>query len=121
MNKNPPIFGCCNCEHCGGRWHLTAYCPHQHKEDTIVLTTFGEALRPYPNSDMKNERVLGTCIACHFMCNGFVDIKEVSPTHNALVCRSCHLRVVVPNTVKTFGDLRQWARSNSTSTTTSDK
>lgn len=110
MSKHPPIFTSGNCKTCGGRWHLTDYCPYRHEYDLIVLSASGEALRPYPDSDMADGKPLGMCIAVHYICNGFVDLKEVSPTHNAIVCRSCHWRVVIPNSIETFGELRQWAR-----------
>ena len=43
----------------------------------------------------------------HDICGGWFDIKEVSITHNALLCRGCRLRILFPNNIKTYGQLRK--------------
>lgn len=113
MSDRKPVFMTGNCAHCNGRWHLTEYCPYQGETDLITLTDFGEALAPYPGSDLADDRTLGLCIATHHVCRGFVDLKEVSINHNAIVCRACSLRIVIPAGVETFGDLRAWRASKS--------
>ncbi len=74
----------------------------------IVLTSFGETLRGYPGSNAGDEGKLGSCIGVHDVCDGWVDIKEISTTHNAIVCRGCSLRIVVPASLKTYGELRTY-------------
>jgi hypothetical protein len=78
----------------------------------ITLTEYGEQLRECPRDfglvdHAKDTDALGFRIGIHDICNGWVDIKIVSATHRALVCRDCHLRVVIPTAVKTYGDLRE--------------
>lgn len=74
----------------------------------IVLTSIGETLLGYPGSVRGDEGELGDCIGVHDVCDGWVDIKKISTTHNVIVCRSCHLRVVVPMSLKTYGELRAY-------------
>ena len=75
--------------------------------EPIVLTEHGETLRGYPDSRGGDEGELYTCIGVHDVCNCWMDIRRASWTHNALLCRGCGLRVVIPMDVKTYGDLRQ--------------
>jgi hypothetical protein len=115
--KNPPIFTCGNCQKCGSRWHLSEYCPYEKEHDLIPLTELGESLQPYPKFDgsdykMLDDNTIGNCMGVHHVCGGFVDLKEVSKTNNAMICRSCGLRVVLPNTVETYGELREWTEKN---------
>lgn len=44
----------------------------------------------------------------HIRCRGNVERIEIGTGHSALVCRNCYLRVVIPNTRTTFGQLRQF-------------
>lgn len=43
----------------------------------------------------------------HAICSSYVDFKSVSPTHNVLVCRGCHMRIPIPKEIETIGDLRR--------------
>lgn len=84
----------------------------------IKLNGYGETLQEYPKGDLRRDpaphqdlpadeaKELSTCVGIHAVCHSWVDFKEISETHNALLCRGCSLRFVFPNTVKTFGDLR---------------
>ena len=78
--------------------------------EPIKLTEFGEMLESYPDSKVGDERELSTCIGVHGTCSGWVDIKQVSKTHQAILCRSCNLRVVIPKEIKTYGQLRQYLK-----------
>ena len=51
--------------------------------------------------------------AFHRVCGGEVFACRTSPTHIAMCCKACYLRVVLPDTVLTLGDLRAWAVRNS--------
>lgn len=77
--------------------------------DPIVLTKYGESLLEYPSDrgHARDESTLGSTVGVHELCRGFVDRVKVAKEHDALVCRQCCLRVVFPNTVKTYGDLRR--------------
>ena len=74
----------------------------------IKMTRHNEMLLQYPQSHQTDESELlpGGCIGIHDTCRGWVDLRVVSYTHWALVCRLCKLRVVVPNSLETFGELR---------------
>lgn len=106
MSRNAPIYRCGNCKGCGSRWHLTEYCPYKENTEVIVITKEGEALASYPQGNMNDETLLASCIATHYVCRGFVDLKEISQERNAIICRSCKLRVTIPNTIETFGELK---------------
>jgi len=74
----------------------------------IVLTENRESIRAYPGvTDADVE--LSLCIGIHNVCNGWVDISKVSESHQAIVCRKCYLRVVVPFWVKNYSDLYRWS------------
>lgn len=77
----------------------------------LSITKDGEALAPYPKSDMEPGRIIGSCFATHHVCGGFIDLWPVSSDKNAIVCRQCKLRVVVPGTLETWGDLRNHFRN----------
>jgi len=72
----------------------------------IVLTEYGETLTSQTN--VTDETQLGYGVHGHNLCGGFVDIFEVSTTHNALHCRRCGLRVVIPKEVDTLGKLQEY-------------
>jgi hypothetical protein len=69
-------------------------------------------MREYPakgyfDGHTKDEDKIGSTVGVHTYCNGFVDMKRTSLTHNVLYCRSCSLRVVFPIEIKTYGELRE--------------
>lgn len=79
----------------------------------IQLTAEGDLLREYPPSGnyfvdhTRDNRELGSCVGVHEYCNGWMDRTRATATHDAIVCRGCHLRVLFPNEIKTYGELRQ--------------
>jgi len=89
------------------------------KMKPIKLTQYGETLLEYPRSSYTTcvkpkdpeERQLNTCVGIHGVCNGWMDIREVSSTHKAITCRACGLRVVFPESIKTFGALRKFCET----------
>lgn len=101
-----PFYQCGNCKQCGSRWHLTDYCPFKETREIIQITQDGEALASYPQWNLHDDTLIGGCMATHYVCMGFVDLKEVSQNLNAIVCRACSLRVTIPNTIETFGELK---------------
>lgn len=74
----------------------------------IVLTEYGDALSEYPNSDPEKYPQLSTCIGAHDICNGWMDIHEISKTHSAITCRKCGLRVVIPKEIDTYHKLKKY-------------
>lgn len=81
----------------------------------IQLTSDGDILKEYPSpiyssylvDHTTDEKELGCCVGVHAYCNSWMDRCGATKTHSAIVCRGCHLRVLFPNTVKTYGELRQ--------------
>lgn len=90
----------------------------------IILTAVGETLIGREMGNLKDTNaifnvqhgeIFESCIGVHELCTGFIDCKPVSKSHNALLCRRCGLRIVIPIAVSTFGKLRQWCAENITS------
>jgi len=87
----------------------------------IQLTPEGDMLREYPPSTVglsslayfvehtRDDRKLPCSYSCgvHLHCGGYMERHGATATHDAIVCRSCHLRVLFPKEVKTYGELRQ--------------
>jgi len=46
----------------------------------------------------------------HAVCNGFIDLCDVSNTHYALLCRKCGLRIVLPNDIDTWRKLEKFCK-----------
>lgn len=83
--------------------------------EPVTLTQYGEQLRQNPahpssvgEKNATEETQIGQCCPVHDVCNSWMDVKHISETHNALVCRGCGLRVVYPVGVTTYGELRQY-------------
>ncbi|MBD3250853.1 hypothetical protein GF380_00015 [Candidatus Uhrbacteria bacterium] len=88
-------------------------CMETRPLEPILLNAFNERLLEYPpNHPMgkhtRDHDELGSCIGIHDICRGWVDLKHISRTHHAIVCRSCGLRVVIPVDIQTYGQLRGW-------------
>ncbi len=86
--------------------------------EPIRLTPEGDFLCEYPPSPRtsgfeyfvkhtRDEDNLGLCVGIHEFCNSWMERVRATKTHDAIVCRGCHLRVLFPKEVKTYGDLRQ--------------
>lgn len=78
----------------------------------IVLTELGEALvEHYPQGvgiRVVHKRDKDMISGVHAICNFQFEIRQVSKSHKALNCRGCMLRVVIPLSVETFGQLREY-------------
>lgn len=90
----------------------------------IQLTSQGDFLQEYPPQvqflglshfvpHTRDDNTLSSCVGVHTYCGGWMDRNRATATHDAIVCRSCHLRVLFPKTVKTYGELRQALRVDS--------
>lgn len=86
----------------------------ESKVEPIVMDNEGEALVPilkagsvaarvFDNEDLLKEPIVG----CHQFCGANMLKRNVSKTHFAIFCARCSLRVTVPKTVATYGDLRE--------------
>ncbi len=90
----------------------------------IQLTPEGDLLQEYPPSMLafgltyfvdhaKDDHQLNYCVGVHKHCNGWMDRVRATETHDAICCRNCHLRVLFPKEVRTYGELRQALASQS--------
>jgi hypothetical protein len=81
----------------------------------IQLTPEGDLLCEYPPSTHDHghharddsELRPKSCVGVHKYCNGFVDRMRATETHDAIHCRNCHLHILFPKEVQTYGELRQ--------------
>jgi len=84
----------------------------------VQLTPEGDLLREYPPSTLsfgleyfinhtRDESKLSSCVGLHMYCGGWMNRHNATKTHDAIVCRKCHLRVLFPKEIKTYGELRQ--------------
>lgn len=54
----------------------------------------------------------GSSMGIHAHCNGFMDrIHQTTETHSLILCRRCHLRVLFPKDIITYGQLRLYLDS----------
>ncbi len=78
----------------------------------IQLTPEGDLLREYPRQGYfvdhtRDSDRFESCVGIHKHCGGWVDRRGATKTHDALLCRGCHLRVLFPKEISTYGELRQ--------------
>jgi len=89
---------------------LASLVPPSRNEDPIPVTTYGESITSSSKDGLETWTLLETvnCGIQHEFCGGFLLLHQVTEHHNALVCSNCGLRVVIPDCVETWGDLRQY-------------
>lgn len=86
--------------------------------EPIQLTPEGDLLRECQRSPVmfgfeyfvnhtRDRDDLSLHVGVHAVCNCYMVRVRTTETHDAIVCQGCHLRVLFPNEVKTYGDLRQ--------------
>jgi DNA-directed RNA polymerase subunit RPC12/RpoP len=85
----------------------------------VQLTPEGDLLREYPPSECvlspfpwfvdhtRDDHKLLTCVGVHMRCGGWMDRHASTAKYDVIVCRYCHLRVLFPKEVETYGELRQ--------------
>lgn len=76
----------------------------------IRITKQGEILLPYPGTHLRDDIELSLCVGVHKHCECFVDIRKVAAEINALICRRCNLRVLIPITIKTWNELAAYMK-----------
>ena len=75
----------------------------------VVISKFGETIcETFSQNLTHSGDDHSLSLVTHMVCQCYVDLKSVSPSHNALVCRGCHMRVVIPKSLATVGDLRHY-------------
>lgn len=79
----------------------------------IQLTPDEDMLCEYPHSKeyltdhTRDEHKLSSCVGVHCYCRGWMDRVGATKTHDAIICRNCHLRVLFPKKITTYGQLRE--------------
>lgn len=66
----------------------------------------------YDSNDpiMRDTKLAVKGVLVHTHCFGFIDIKKISKDYNAIVCRACKMRIPFPNTIKTYGELKNYLK-----------
>lgn len=85
----------------------------------IQLTVEGDMLREYPPSvdqgyfadHTRDGDTLSSCVGIHAFCGGWADRKRATEIYDAVLCRLCHLRILFPKEIKTYGQLRGYLES----------
>jgi len=88
--------------------------------EPIQLTTEGDLLCEYPPNPLafsslayfvdhtQDSGKLASCVGVHMFCGGWMDRRQATATHDAIMCRNCQLKVFFPKKIKTYGGLRQF-------------
>lgn len=83
----------------------------------IILNAEGETMKERPRVDRvgttpdednasHDAEVMEKWVGIHAHCEGAIHCRPMSDSHCAVYCKVCALRVVYPNSVQTFADLR---------------
>ena len=74
----------------------------------ILVGAYGETLIDTHGARRDEYDKLYSCIGLHDLCNSFVDLNIVSEQYQAIRCRGCGFRLVIPRSVGTYSGLRAW-------------
>lgn len=79
----------------------------------IQLTGFGEMMIAKDSSGITkmdgNILPKANCtIGVHEFCRGWIDRQRIAPLYDVVLCRACGLRLAIPNTISTYGQLREF-------------
>ena len=73
----------------------------------IVLNKIGETMIFKGLGPVEDNNVLGGEQAgVHQHCEGEISVSPISDSHQAIFCKKCGLRVLIPIGIKTYEDLR---------------
>ena len=83
--------------------------------DHIPLTRDDDQLLPYNFDEGEEfdskEKINHASTFVHAVCRGWMDLKRSSRTSNVLHCRQCGLRVALPRSIETIGEMDTYLRS----------
>ena len=76
-------------------------------DSQIILTKNRATLFPFPRpkGSHRNPIEFSLCIGMHSHCGCWVDIRNIAPEFNALVCRGCDLIIHIPIEIRTWNQL----------------
>lgn len=97
------------------RRNLSAEVVRSQPLEPIKLNSSGDFLHECPplhygclvDHTRDHNRFTGNVGVHGIFCRGHLDCKPSNATQNVILCRSCGLRVPVPVSVKTYGELRE--------------
>jgi hypothetical protein len=72
----------------------------------IELLPDGYKFPDYVTQD--EDAISNTLTGIHKYCGGFMECMRVTEKHKALVCRKCHLRILIPKEIATYAELREY-------------
>ena len=72
----------------------------------VTLNKYGDCVFTQKITD----DTLSFGIKQHETCHGFVDIVQVSKTHQSFNCRKCNFRFVFPVEIETWSELKRFVR-----------
>ncbi len=75
----------------------------------IVVTEYGDAIARQANAGLDKNIDFG--IKQHVICNGFVDLHQISNTHQAFSCRRCNFYLRFPIAITTWRLLMNFSRA----------
>ena len=73
-----------------------------HPLEPITLNGFGEKLcEHFVSRHRRDDEKLSDIypIGIHAICDGFLDFRPVSDSHNIILCRDCGLRIPIPKSI----------------------
>jgi hypothetical protein len=88
----------------------------------VQITVVGDFLREYPPKKRtfafnyfvdhaRDDSILQCCVGIHESlqkpCNGWMERFSDTDTEDSIICQKCHLMVLFPKEIRTYGGLRQ--------------
>lgn len=84
----------------------------------VQLTPEGDLLEECPPSlhfggleyfvkHSRDEDQITGSVGVHKYCGGWMNRNRATENHDSIICSGCHLRVLFPKEVRTYGDLRE--------------
>ena len=59
-----------------------------------------------------DERFFRVDLGTHRFCCCKINIRKITPNHNALYCGGCNLRIVLPGNISTFAELTDFLKEH---------
>ncbi len=75
----------------------------------IQITKQGDTIET--QSNVSADMNLNYGLLSHRFCSGFIDINQISKTHQSFSCRRCNFRFVFPLVLNTWNKLRKYLKS----------
>jgi hypothetical protein len=70
---------------------------------TVVVSEYGEEIESFP---CKNPLESPVHLSFHIWCGSNVSVIPISTSFNAIYCSNCHMRLPIPQSIRTIAQLR---------------